>query len=295
MRVGLLTNLPRSEPVVNRYWSVFEQELHEHGWVEGRNLTFERRYTNGDRIRVPALLAELAALKVDVIWTGGNMTTPAEKNVAGHTPIVFALDDPVGRGIVASLARPGGTATGISRMSVEVQAKQIELLKQTAPAVSHVALLMDPAVGYPPAWRGQSKPAGIAISNVEVRGASDLTEAFAKIARLRANGIVVVGSSQNYAFREQVVAAVARLRIPAIFSGRELVEAGGLMSYGIDLAVMLRQAAIIVDKILRGARPQDLPVEQPLAFELFVNKRTASAIGIAIPPELLLRADRIVE
>jgi putative tryptophan/tyrosine transport system substrate-binding protein len=274
----------------------FVQELRERGWVEGQNIVFERRYFHGDRARLPGLMAELIALDVDVIFTQGAPATLAAQAATNRIPIVFSVGDAVGRGIVANLARPEGNATGVSGRYVEAMAKRVELLKQVSPGVSRVAAFMNTDIGYPPALFKERKPPGVEIFIVGLRGPDDLTPAMTAVARQRADA-VVVGQvwAERPEFMIEIVEAVARQRLPAIFVSRAFVKMGGLLSYAEAEPDVSRQEAIYVDKILRGARPADLPVEQGAAFDLAINLKTAKALSITIPRELLVRADWIVE
>jgi putative ABC transport system substrate-binding protein len=274
----------------------FVQELRERGWVEGENIVFERRYFDGDRARLPGLMAELIALDVDVIFTQAAPATLAAQAATNRIPIVFSVGDAVGRGIVANLARPEGNATGVSGRYVESMAKRVELLKQVSPGVSRVAALMNTDIGYPPALFKERKPRGVEIFIVGLRGPDDLSPAMTAVSRQRADGVVVGQTwGERPQFRIEIVETVARARLPAVFVIRAFVEMGGLLSYAEAEPAVSRQEAIYVDKILRGARPADLPVEQGVAFDLAINLKTAKALGITIPRELLVRADWIVE
>jgi len=293
-RVGIVVwNRSSSDESGNR--NEFVQELRERGWVEGQNIVFERRYFHGDRTRLPGLMAELIALDVDVIFAQGVMAALAAKEATDRIPIVFSVGDAVGRGVVTNVARPEGNATGITGQYVESMAKRVELLKQVSPGIWRVAALMNTDIGYPPALFKDPKPQGVETFIVELRRPDDLVPAMAAVARQRADA-VVVGQvwGELPQIRTQIVDAVARERLPAAYVSREFVEIGGLLSYG-DSPTVSRQEAIYVDKILRGATPADLPVEQPMAFDLAINLKTAKALGITIPRELLVRADWIVE
>jgi ABC-type uncharacterized transport system substrate-binding protein len=274
----------------------FVQELRERGWVEGQNIAFERRYFHGDRTRLPGLMAELIALDVDVIVTQATPATLAAKQATDRIPIVFTVGDSIGRGVVGNLARPDGNATGVSGQNVEAMAKRVELLKQVSPGVSRVAALMNTDLGYPPAMFKERIPRGVEIFIVELTGPDRLVSAMTAVAKQRADA-VLVGQvwRQRPEFRIEIVEAIARARLPAVFNSREFVELGGLLSYSESANAVSRQVAIYVDKILRGATPADLPVEQPTTFDLAINLKTAKSLGITIPRELLVRADWIVE
>jgi putative ABC transport system substrate-binding protein len=274
----------------------FVQELRERGWVEGQNIAFERRYFHGDRTRLSGLMAELIALDVDVIATQAALATLAAKEATNRIPIVFNVGDAIGRGIVTNASRPEGNVTGVSGRYVEQLAKAVELLKQVSPGVSRVAALMNTDIGYPPAVFKEPKPRGVDTFIVELTGPDQLDRAMATVARQRADAIVVGQIwGERAEFQIEIVEAIARARLPAIFVGREFVELGGLLSYSAGMPVIDRQIAIYVDKILRGAKPADLPVEQPMVYDLAINLKTAKTLGINIPRELIVRADLIVE
>jgi putative ABC transport system substrate-binding protein len=274
----------------------FVEELRERGWMEGQNIVFERRYFQGDFARLPGLMAELIALDVDVIFTQGVWATLAAKEATNRIPIVFSVGDAIGRGVVANLARPEGNATGVSGRFVETAAKQVELLKQISPGISRVAALMNTDLGYPPALFKERKPRGVEIFIVKLSRPDELVPAMAAVVRQRANAVLVgQGWWEQPQFRTQIAEAVARQRLPAVFVSRAFVEMGGLLSYADSEPAIARQVAIYIDKILRGARPADLPVEQGVAFDLAINLKTAKALGITIPRELLVRADLLIE
>lgn len=294
VRVGIVFPEPPSGPDDRRAWAAFDREMRELGWVEGRNIAFERRYWHGDRTRLPGLMAELIAVEVDVIFVRGVWAVLAAKQATDRTPIVFAVGDAVGRGMVTNLARPEGNVTGLSSRFPEVMAKRIELLKRVSPSVSRVTALMDTSRGYPPALFHESKLRGVEIFVVDLRGPEELGAACATVLTLRADAILVA-QGLNWEFQSSLVEAITRLRLPAVFPGREYVELGGLLSFGYDVNWYFQRIAAQIDKLLRGAKPADLPVEQPAAYELAINLKTADALGITIPRELLVRANWIVE
>ena len=267
----------------------------ELGWVEGRNIEFERRYFHSDRSQIPPMIAELIALDVDVLFVQGAPAVLAAKRATDRVPIVFAVGDAVARGVVASLAHPEGNATGVSNRVVQVNAKRVELLAQLAPGLSRVAALVSVEQGNPPNVFHDPMPPGIEISIVELRGPRDIGPAMATVVKRRAEAIMALLAPKDDAFKADLVEAIAKLRLPAVLPGRRYVELGGLLSLDRDLAHNFRRIAVYIDKILRGAKPADLPVEQPAVFELAINLKTAKTLGIAIPRELLLRADWIVE
>jgi len=274
--------------------------LRELGY-EDRQLAFERRFAEGKSERLPALAAELARLNVDVIVTGSNPVIEAVKKATATIPIVMAVSrDPVGAGFIASLGRPGGNITGLANdPAAEIQAKNLEFLKEAAPRISRVALVWNPAPSgartYLNAVEGAARRLGVTFVAVEVRGPQDLEGAFAAMLRERASGVVVLQDPVLYSARGQIVRLATRHKLPAVYTSSEFVEVGGLMSYGVNLAQQFRRAAIYVDKILKGAKPADLPVEQPTKFELVINLKTAKALGLTIPQSLLVRADQVIE
>jgi putative tryptophan/tyrosine transport system substrate-binding protein len=278
-----------------------EEGLRELGYVDERNIVFERRFAEGRQERLPLLAAELVRLKVDVLVTGSNVVIAAVKQVTATIPVVMAVSrDPVGAGFIASLARPGGNITGLANdPAPEIIGKNLELLKEVAPRVSRVAFLWNPV---PPgaemtknAVEIAAQKLGLTFQSVEVRERNEFEGAFAAMVRERANGVVVAQDPVILGPRSQVVLLAARSRLPAVYGLREFVEAGGLMSYGPNVADQFRRAATYVDKILKGAKPADLPVEQPTKFELVINLKTAKALSLTIPPSLLARADQVIE
>jgi ABC-type uncharacterized transport system substrate-binding protein len=299
-RIGFLTlNL-----APNRHLQgAFLQGLHDLGYVEGRNLVIEYRDAEGKPERLPALAAELAALKVDVIVaTGGTLAALAAKQATRTLPIVFtAVADPVTSGLVTSLARPGGNVTGLSILASELVGKCLEQLKQAVPGVSRVAVLWQPG-GVPERTdkdilRGAEVAAralGVRPQFVEARGPADFDRAFSDMTRARAGALPVVQSVMFNTERRRLVDLAAKTRLPAVYPWREFVDAGGLMAYGANVADLFRRAATYVDKILKGAKPADLPVEQPTKFEFVINLKTAKALGLTIPQSLLQRADEVI-
>ncbi len=300
-RIGCLGIDLAADPA-NR--DAFLQNLRALGYVEGRNLAIEYRDAKGKPERFPALAAELAALKVDVIVTfGGTAAALGAKQATRIIPIVFhAVGDPVPDGLVASLARPGGNVTGLSLAAPELVGKWLELLKQAVPGVNRVALLLkrdaapDPTIqAYLKAGEGAASSLGMQLQVVEARGPEDFDRAFADMSKARAGALAIVSTPVFNSARRRLVEQAARNRLPSVYSLRMYVDAGGLMSYGPDVREMARRAAAYVDKILKGAKPADLPVEQPTKFELVINLKTAKALGLTIPPSLLGRADEIIQ
>ena len=301
-RIGYLAlNLAAGDP---RTREAFLQGLRDLGYVEGRNLLIEHRDAAGKTERFPALAAELVALKVDVIVaSGGTLAALAAKQATTTLPIVFAgVGNPVAEGLVTSLARPGGNVTGLSLVQQELVGKSLELLKQAVPEVSRVALLLKPDAMPDRAKKDRLNAAdvaaralGVRLQVVEARGPEDFDRAFSDMTRARAGALAVLATPVFDSERRRLVDLAAKNRLPTVYSYRSYVEAGGLMSYGPDLADSFRRAATYVDKILKGARPGDLPVEQPTRFELVINLKTAKALGLTIPPSVLARADQVVE
>jgi len=281
----------------------FRQGLRNLGYVEGRNLVIEYRNAEGKFERLPTLAAELVALKVDVILTPGTLVALAAKQATRTLPIVFAnVGDAVGSGLVTSLARPGGNVTGLSILAPELVGKCLEQLTQAVPGVSRVAVLWHPGGGVERTEKDMLKEAdvagralGVRLQVVEARGPADFDRAFSEMTRTRAGALTVLGSPMFFNERRRLVDLAAKNRLPTVYPWREFVDAGGLMSYGPNFADMYRRAAVYVDKILRGAQPADLPVEQPTKFELVINLKTAKGLGLTIPPSLLLRADEVIE
>jgi putative ABC transport system substrate-binding protein len=298
-RIGfILTTAPNE---VGHFFKALDEGLRELGYVEGRNVVFERRFAEGRQERLPALAAELVQLKVDVLVTGSNPVIAAVKQVTATIPVVMAVSrDPVGAGFITSLARPGGNITGLANDATpEIIGKNLDLLKEAAPRLSRVAFMWNPV---PPGARttknaveSAARRLGLTFQSVEVRGPNEFESAFAAMVRERANGVVVATDPLILGPRSQVVLLAARSRLPVMYGLREFAEAGGLMSYGPNVAAQFRRAAVYVDKILKGAKPADLPVEQPTTFELVINLKTAKALGLTIPPSLRLRADQLIE
>ena len=298
-RIGVILTAAPHE--TGHLFKALNEGLRELGYVEGRNVVFERRFAEGRQERLPALATELVQLKVDVLVTGSNQVIAAVKQVTSTIPIVMAVSrDAVGAGFIASLARPGGNITGLSGdPAPEIIGKNVELLKEAAPRVSRVAFLWNPvppgAGSYKNVAESAARSLGVTFQSVEVRGRNEFEGAFAAMVREHANGVVVATDPMFVGPRSQVVLLVAKSRLPAVYGLREFAEAGGLMSYGPSIAHQFRRAATYVDKILKGAKPGDLPIEQATKFELVINMKTAKALGLTIPRSLLLRADQVIE
>jgi len=298
-RIGLILTATPSESA--HLVKALDEGLRELGYVEGRNVMFERRFAEGRQERLPALAADLVRLKVDTLVTGSNPVIAAVKQASATIPVVMAVSrDPVSAGFIASLARPGGNITGLANdPAPEIIGKNLELLKEAAPRVSRVAFLWNPippgAGTYKNAVESAARSLGVTFQSVEVRGRNEFEGAFAAMVRERANGIVVATDPVILGPRSEVVLLAARKRLPAVYGLREFPEAGGFMSYGPNVADQFRRAAVYVDKILKGAKPGDLPVEQATKFELVINLKTAKALGLTIPPSLLGRADEVIQ
>jgi putative tryptophan/tyrosine transport system substrate-binding protein len=281
----------------------FRQGLRDLGYVEGSNVVIEYRDAGGKPERLPALAAELVALKVDVIVAGGTPQALAAKQATRTLPIVFAgVGDPIADGLVTSLARPGGNVTGLSVLGPELVGKRVEQLQQTVPGVSRVAVLWQPGGQGERTNKDMLKGAevaaralGVRLQVVEARGPEDFDRAFSDMTRARAGALTGLGGSMFFIERKRLVDLAAKNRLPALYPLRDYVEAGGLMSYGPNLADVFRRAATYVDKVLKGAKPADLPVEQPTKFDLVINLKTAKALGLTIPPSLLRRADEVIQ
>jgi putative ABC transport system substrate-binding protein len=279
----------------------FRQRLRELGWVEGQNIVIDYRYAKDRVDRLPDLAAELVRLKVDVIVSFGTQGVTAAKNATGTIPIVMiAVRDPVGIGLIANFARPGGNVTGGSGSAgLEMFAKQLELLKETVPKMGRVAILSNPANAYHQLAIRELNVAArsleLQLQLLEARGPNEFDSAFAAMAKERAGALLVLSDIMLNSYRARLADLAVRSRLPAAFSVRESVEAGGLMSYGPSFLDLFRRAATYVDKILKGAKPAELPVELPTEFELVVNMKTAKALGLTIPQSVLLRADHIIE
>ena len=278
----------------------FKQGLRELGWVEGKSFVLEVRYGEGKVERLSELARELVALKMDVIVTPADLSIAAIKRETQTIPIVMALSsDPVGAGFVASLARPGGNITGLSNISPELSGKRLELLREAVPGLSHVALLWNPDVrgavlDYKEA-ASAARSLRVEVKSVEASRAEDLDRAFSTITSWRAQALMLPGINPvGFANRAQIVSFAQRNRLPSMFPTKEYVDSGGLMSYGPSLVDLFRRAAGYVDKILKGAKPADLPVQQPTKFELVINLKTAKTLGLTLPQSFLRRADEVI-
>ena len=281
----------------------FRQGLRDLGYVEGRNVVIEYRSAEGNLERLPALAAELVALKVDVILAPPTVAALAAKQATRTLPVVFiGAADAVTDGLVTSIARPGGNVTGLSSVASDLVGKRLGLLKQAVPGVSRVAVLWQPGTSGERTEKDMLKEAevaaralGVRLQFVEARGLADFDTAFSEMTRARASALTVLGSAMFVTERRRLVDLAAKNRLPAVYSIREYVDAGGLMAYGPNFVDLFRRAATYVDKILKGAKPNDLPVEQPTKFELVINLKTAKALGLEVPPLLIAQADELIE
>jgi putative ABC transport system substrate-binding protein len=297
-RIGVLaTGTPSS---MEEVLDPFRQRLHELGYVEGKNIAFEYRYGEGKIDRLPDLAAELVRLKVDVIVTTSTPTAMAAKSATTTIPIViFGATDPVGTGVVASLARPGGNITGVTVMNEELAGKRLELLKETTPKVSRVAVLwMSANPGSALVFKqtqAAARELGLQLQSLDVQSVADLEGSFKSATRSGAHALDVLRTPLIATQLTRIADFAVKNRLPSIHDRRDFVEAGGLMSYGANIADTSRRAAVYVDKILKGTKPEDLPVERQMKFELVINLKTAKQIGVTIPQSVLFRADKVIK
>ncbi len=278
----------------------FREGLRELGYIGGQNSVIEYRWAEGKYERFPALIAELAALKVEVIVTAGTPAALAVKKSAPSIPLVMvAVGDPVATGLIATLRRPGGNVTGVSSIAPDLEGKRLELLREVLPRLTQLAVLWNPKnlfhAGSVKQTRAAAQALGVNVEFVGAQSSEELSTAFAAIGKMRAHALVVLADRVFLHDRARIMDFAVENHLPSVVTHQELVESGGLMSFGPNYPDMHRRAAMYVDKILKGARPGDLPVEQPSKFELVVNLKTAKALGLTIPPSILLRADRVIE
>jgi putative tryptophan/tyrosine transport system substrate-binding protein len=296
--IGMLSPFTRAQ--TEPWHQAFRKGLHDLGWVEGGNVRFEYRYSDGHDERLPELVADLLKRKPDVIMAA--VTTdalPAAKATKTIPIVIAAPGDPVATGLIASLARPGGNVTGLTQMATDLAAKRLQLLKELAPGISRVAVLW-----YPPgavssfAWREIQQPArqmGLALHSLEVRNSNEFDAAFASAVDARDDALVAMPGAIFVVNQQRIVEFAAKHRLPSMFHLPEFAQAGGLMSYGPDRADLFRRAASYVDKILKGADPADLPVQQATKFQLVINLKTAQTLDLAVPQSILARADEVIE
>jgi len=295
-RIGYLGGVSFSANTARH--EAFRQGLRELGYVDGKNIVIDWRSADGKLDRLPALAAELARLKVAVIVTSGGNATRAAKEATNTIPIVMTNDsDPVGDGMVSSLARPGGNITGLSTLAPELNGKRLEVLREVVPKLSRVAILRvstNLAGGQVRELELAAKAFGVKLQYLDVLDSKNIETTFRAVSKGRADGVLVLASGIISAQRAQIADLAVKNRLPVIYHEPRYVEAGGLMSYGVSLLDLDRRAATYVDKILKGAKPADLPVEQPTKFEFIINLKAARQIGLTIPPNVLVRADRVI-
>jgi len=300
-RIGYLVTGVLESPETRVLLDAFRQGLRERAYVEGQNIVIEYRAADGKLERFPGLATELARLQVDLIVAPNTPWARAAQQATTTVPIVTpVMDDPVGDGLVASLTRPGGNITGLTFLGPELVAKRLELLKEALPRVSRIAALWHPGAYAERTTRDMvqeteaaARTLGVRLQLVEVRGPDEFDRAFSTMTSARAEALIVLPSAMLFNERRRLVAA--RHRLPAMSQAREIVELGGLMAYGASIPDLIRRSATHVDKILKGAKPADLPVEQPTKFELVINLQTAKALGLTIPPTLLFQADKVIQ
>jgi len=278
----------------------FRKGMREFGWIDGQTFTVEDRFAEGRSERLPTLAADLVRQHVDVILAGSVPGALAAKNATATIPVVMvATGDPIGSGLVVNLARPAGNLTGVTGLGQELNAKRLEVLKGAVQRLSRVAVLTNPTSAYTGPFlkerEGLARDLGVRLRVLEVDGPDGLKTAFATMARERAGALMVLTDIMFITHRRTIVELAARHRLPAVYGEREYVNDGGLMCYGANLEEMYRRAAFYVDRILKGVRPADLPIEQPTKFDLVINLKTARALGLTIPPSLLQRADQMIE
>ena len=293
--IGLLW--PGDAPPVSPRMESFRQGLRAAGFVDGQNVAIELRYAQKGPQQLPELAAELVRSKVDVIFTGGDLAARTAQQATGTIPIVALSDDILGAGLIASLSRPGGNITGLSFLAPELSAKRLELLRDLIPNLSRIAALHDPTNGTSQVTMAQSAAVAlnVELQVLDVKHRDDVAGAIRAARDAQAQGLNVFFSPLLSSLYREIIAFAAEYKIPAIYQWKEHVEAGGLVSYGVNVAAMWRQGAVITAKVLKGAKPADLPVEQPTKFELVINEKTAKALGVVIPPSVLLRADEVIE
>jgi len=299
-RIGVLMSLAADDPEGQARLTAFVQGLQELGWTDGRNVQIDYRWPAGDAERIRRYAAELAALAPDIILAGGGAVVPSLLQATRAIPIVFTqTPDPVGAGFVESLARPGGNVTGFMLYEYGIGAKWLELLKEIAPHVTRAAVIRDAAIASGIGQWGAIQTAapsfGVELRPVDVRDASEIERAIAAFARSPNGGLIVAASTLAVVHRDLIVTLAARHKLPAVYPSRFFVRSGGLIFYGPDSVEPHRRAAGYVDRILKGEKPADLPVQAPTKYELVINLKTAKALGLEVPPTLLARADEVIE
>jgi putative tryptophan/tyrosine transport system substrate-binding protein len=299
-RIGVLMNLAADDPQSQAYNAAFLQGLQQFGWTVGRNILVESRYADGSAERIRKYAAELVALAPDVILTSTSFTMQALQQATRTIPIVFVqVVDPIGGGFAASLARPGGNATGFTVFEYGISAKWLELLKEIAPRITRVAVTRNPSsvaqVGILGAIQSAASSLGVELRPIEASDAAEIERAITAFARSGSGGLIVPSGQLSFAHRELIITLAARERLPAVYRDRFFVTGGGLISYDPDRIEQYRRAAGYVDRVLKGEKPADLPVQAPTKYELVINLKTAKALGLTVPPSLLARADEVIE
>jgi putative tryptophan/tyrosine transport system substrate-binding protein len=299
-RIGVLMNALSDEPEAQARIAAFMQGLQEAGWAVGRNVRVDIRWAGGDNARIRRYATELVGLMPDVILAGTGGTVGPIQQASRTVPIVFAQAiDPVGAGNVETLARPNSNATGFLQFEYSLSAKWLELLRELAPGVRRIGVVRDPGtqagIGQWAVIQAAAQPLGIELSSVDLRGPAEIERTMTAVARAPNAGLIAVVSAAGQVHRELVTTLAARHRLPVVYPYRFFVAAGGLISYGPDLVSQYRRAAGYVDRILKGEKPADLPVQAPTQYELTINLKTAKALGLAVPPTLLARADEVIE
>ena len=297
-RIGYLSGNPHTD--TDEAENAFRTKLRDLGWLEGQNLLIEYRYADGKYERLPQLAADLVRLKVDLIFTYGTPASRAAKNATTTVPIVFGVvSDPWTLGLVASLTRPGGNVTGVMPNNPDLSSKRVSLLKEAVPAVTRMSVLANP--DFPATsnmvaeTRLGAQPLGVTLQLLEVREPAEFAKAFGAMTKAKAHAVIVLPDAMFIAQRRRITELALSNRIPSMYHLRHFVEAGGLISYGADYKDLFQQSAVLVDKILKGAKPAELPVEQPWKYALAINLKTARALGLTIPQSILLRADQVIE
>jgi putative ABC transport system substrate-binding protein len=298
-RVGYLVLVSSSDPIRQRYLEAFRQGLRELGYVDGQNIAIELRWAEGQHDRLPALAADLVRSQVDVIVAPSGAATQAAQHATRTIPIVMStVADPIGSGLVASLARPGGNVTGLTITSPDLAGKQLQLLTEVVPTVSRVAVLTNPdnpsSARFLREAEAAAQAVGVRLQTLEARNPQEIDSAFAVMTRERVGALLICPDGIFLSQRRQIAELAATRHLPSIYGTTEYAEAGGLMAYSANFLDVSRRAATFVDKLLKGAKPADLPVEQPIKFELVINLKTAEALGLTIPPMLLFQADEVI-
>ena len=299
-RIGVLTSFASDDPAEQTYILAFTQALAQSGWIDGRNARIDIRWGAGDPERIRRYAAELVALAPGVILTVSSAATGPLLQATRTVPVVFVeVAEPVGAGFVETLARPGGNATGFMLFEYGIGAKWLELLKEIAPGVKRVAFLQTPAVAAGPgqfgAMQALAPSVGVEVRPIDVRGAGEIERAMTALARPANGGLIVPAAAAQRVPRDVIIKLAAQHRLPAVYAGRDFVTGGGLMSFDPDRVDQYRRAAAYVDRILKGEKPADLPVQAPTKYQLAINVKTARALGLEVPPTLLVRADEVIE